>query len=258
VPFLRSPGRALRALAQVTEFARRRPPGAAAPVPHAAKALPSGTIPEYRAKALLAEAGIAVPPGALAGTLDEAKAAAARLGYPVALKAQAAALAHKSDAGGVVLDLVDDAALAAGWAKLHADIARARPGLALDGVLVEAMARPGVELILGARNDADWGPVLVVGLGGVFAEALHDVRVLPPDLDRDAIAEAMLKLKGAALLGAFRGKSARDVGAAAAMAARLGTFVRAHPEIAEIDVNPVVVYGTGEGAMALDALIVVR
>jgi acyl-CoA synthetase (NDP forming) len=100
--------------------------------------------------------------------------------------------------------------------------------------------------------------VLVVGLGGVFAEALHDVRVLPPDLDRDAIAEAMLKLKGAALLGAFRGKSARDVGAAAAMAARLGTFVRAHPEIAEIDVNPVVVYGTGEGAMALDALIVVR
>ena len=100
----------------------------------------------------------------------------------------------------MVLRLADDAALAAGWAKLHADIAKARPDLKLDGVLVEAMAKPGVELILGARNDKDWGPVLVVGLGGVFAEALHDVRVLPPDLaPADVIAEELGKLKGAAL-----------------------------------------------------------
>ena len=190
--------------------------------------------------------------------MDEAKAAAGSIGYPVALKAQAAALAHKSDAGGVVLNIADEHALEAGWAKLHADIARARPGLALDGVLVEGMARPGVELILGARNDPDWGPVLVVGLGGVFAEALHDVIVLPPDLGEDAVADALRKLKGAALLGAFRGQKARDVGAAAALAAKLGAFVQAHPEIAEIDVNPVVVYAVGEGAVALDALIVVR
>ena len=73
----------------------------------------------------------------------------------------------------MVLNLRDEAALGAGWDKLHASVAKARPGLALDGVLVEAMARPGVELILGARNDKDWGPVLVIGLGGVFAEHLH-------------------------------------------------------------------------------------
>ncbi|MGE5148104.1 MAG: acetate--CoA ligase family protein [Candidatus Eiseniibacteriota bacterium] len=258
VPFLRSPERALRALARVTDFARRRPAATKPTAPRAAKALPSGTIPEYAAKALLAEAGIAVPRGALAKTLSEAKAAAGSVGYPVALKAQAAALSHKSDAGGVVLNLKDERELEAGWAKLHADVARARPGMALDGVLVEGMARPGVELILGARNDPDWGPVLVVGLGGIFAEALHDVLVLPPDLDADAIADEMRKLKGAALLGAFRGQKARDVEAAAAMAAKLGAFVRAHPEIAEIDVNPVAVYPAGEGALALDALIVVR
>jgi acetate---CoA ligase (ADP-forming) len=254
VPFFRSPERALRALARLTEFAARPAVAARAAVPRAAKALPAGTMPEYRAKSLLAEAGIAVPEGAFVTDLAAAKQAATRLGYPVALKAQAAALAHKSDAGGVVLNLSDDKALEAGWTKLHADVLRSRPGLALDGVLVERMAGRGVELILGARNDPEWGPVLVIGLGGVFAEALHDVRVLPPDLDEDAIAGELGKLKGAALLGAFRGQKARDVRAAAALAARLGAFILAHPEIAEIDINPVVVYA--EGAVALDALIV--
>jgi acyl-CoA synthetase (NDP forming) len=97
-----------------------------------------------------------------------------------------------------------------------------------------------------------------MGLGGIFAEALHDVRVLPPDLDPAGIEQELCRLKGAALLGAFRGRAARDVAAAAEMAAKLGVFVRAHPEIAEIDVNPVMVHAAGEGAVALDALIVVR
>ena len=157
-----------------------------------------------------------------------------------------------------MLGLADDKALADGWAKLHAGLAKRRPGLALDGVLVEAMARSGVELILGARGDPDWGPVLVVGLGGVLAEALHDVRVLPPDLAPAAIAAELLRLKGAKLFTHFRGAPARDVVAVAEIAARLGTFMLAHPEIAEIDLNPVVVHAQGEGAVALDALIVTR
>ena len=148
--------------------------------------------------------------------------------------------------------------LAAAWDKLHADVAKARPDVRLDGMLVEAMARPGVELILGARNDPDWGPVLVIGLGGVFAEALRDVRVLPADLEPAAIVSELRRLKGAELLTGFRGSSPRDLGAVADIAARLGRFAAAHPEVDEIDINPLVVYPEREGAVAVDALIVAR
>src|SRR5262245_4661898 len=258
VPFFRSPERALRALARVTEFANRRPTPSDTKAPANSVKLPAGTMPEYRSKQVLADAGIAIPKGEFVTDLEGAKAAARRIGYPVALKAQAATLAHKSDAGGVALRLGDEAALAAGWNRLQADVAKAKPGLRLDGVLVEAMAKPGVELILGARNDPDWGPVLVIGLGGVFAEVLRDVRVLAPNLDAAAIAEELTRLKGAPLLQAFRGAPARDLNAVAEMAAKLDAFVQAHPEVAEIDVNPVVAYAQGEGAIALDALIVTR
>ena len=255
VPFFRSPERALRALARLASL--REPQPASAPIA-AEQRLPSGVIPEYAAKRLLAAAGIPVPRAELARDIRGAQSAAARIGYPVVLKAQSAALAHKSDVGGVLLGLADDAAVAAGWQKLHAAIAKARPDLKLDGVLVEAMARKGVELILGARNDPDWGAVLVVGLGGIFAEALRDVRLLPADIAPTAIVDELRKLKAAALLTGFRGAPACDLAAVADVASRLGRFVAAHPEIAEVDINPLVVYPEGQGVIAADALIVVR
>jgi acyl-CoA synthetase (NDP forming) len=233
-------------------------PRSSAPVGPAGKLLPAGVIAEYAAKRLLAQAGIPFPRAELVSDMPQARRAAARIGYPVALKAQSPLLAHKTDAGGVVLMLADEAALAEGWRRLHAAIAKAWPGLRLDGVLVEAMARPGVELIVGARRDPDWGPVLVVGLGGVWAEVLRDVRVLPPDLEPAAIAGELRKLKAAALLTGFRGAPALDLGAVAGIASRLGRFAAAHPEIAEMDVNPLVVYPEREGAIAVDALIVTR
>ena len=104
------------------------------------------------------------------------------VGYPVVLKAQAAALSHKSDAGGVILNIADDAALEAAWHRLYGNVAAYDAGIALDGAQVEAMGERGVELIVGARNDPDWGPVILVGFGGVTAELLHDVRLLPIDL----------------------------------------------------------------------------
>jgi acyl-CoA synthetase (NDP forming) len=257
VPFYRSPERCMRALAAFSRY-HGRPPIRDRETAVPAKPLASGVLPEHLAKALLAEAGVPMLAGGFATTLQMAQTIAGDIGYPVVIKAQAAALAHKSDAGGVILNIPDASALERAWAELHANIQRAKPGLELDGVLIEKMSRRGVELILGARNDPDWGPVLVVGLGGVIAEALHDVRVLAPDLDEDAIVEELHRLKGAALLRAFRGQPAKDVRAAAAIAAKLGAFVMAHPEIAEIDVNPVVVFEAGAGAVALDALIVAR
>eukprot|EP01035_Chromulina_nebulosa_P041617 gene41617-56324_t len=113
---------------------------------------PDATIAEYRSKELLGARGIAFPPFTLAATVAEAQSAAERLGYPVVLKAQAAALPHKSDAGGVIVGLKDAAEVAGGWARLHANIAASRPDLVLDGVLVEKMAERGVELIVEARD----------------------------------------------------------------------------------------------------------
>jgi acyl-CoA synthetase (NDP forming) len=257
VPFFRSPERALRALARLAGL-RVPQPGSSAAVGPAGKPLPAGVIPEYAAKRLLAEAAIPFPRAELVSDLPQARAAAARISYPVALKAQSPLLAHKSDAGGVILALADETALAEGWLRLHAAIAAARPDLRLDGVLVEAMARPGIELIVGARRDPDWGPVLVVGLGGIWAQALRDVRVLPSDLEPAAIVGELRKLKAAALLTGFRGAPALDLVAVAEIAWRLGRFAAAHPEIAEIDVNPLVVYPEHEGAIAVDALIVAR
>jgi acyl-CoA synthetase (NDP forming) len=256
VPFFRSPERALRALAQLAGL--RAPTALPVPSVPAGARLASGVIPEYAAKKILAEAGIPVPHAELAKDLNDAQRAAAQIGYPVVLKAQSADLSHKSDVGGVALGITDDSSLAAAWRKLHADIAKALPDLKLDGVLIEAMARPGVELILGARNDPDWGPSLTVGLGGIWTEALRDVRVIPAWLAPGAIADELRKLKGALLLTGYRGKPALDIDAAADVAAKLGRFVSAHPEVAEIDINPLVVYPKGEGAVAVDALIVTR
>ncbi len=218
----------------------------------------AGVIPEYRAKALLAPLGVSFPKGDLAVTLEEAKAIAAGVGYPVVLKAQSAEISHKSDVGGVILNLADEAALAEGWQKLHANIATHCPGQALEGVLIEAMGKRGIELIIGAKNDPDWGPVILVGFGGVMAELFHDVRLLPPDLTEPAIIRELNQLKSAALLRGFRGSPALDVGAVARLVAALGRLLLAHPQIRELDLNPVIVYPDGDGIVALDALMLIE
>jgi acyl-CoA synthetase (NDP forming) len=256
LPIYRSPDRALRAMARATWYGRavtaaeRR----ASPI-----ALPNYKLPEvgapaeYVGKELLKSLGIPVPAGALARDVDEAHKIAQKIGYPVALKAQAATLAHKSDAGGVILNIADDLMLPQAWDRLHANIRKSRPDLALDGVLVETMGQPGLEMVVAARREPKWGPIVTVGLGGVWIEALHDVRLLPADLDNDAIMEEMLKLKGAALLRGLRGAAPADLAALADIVARLGALVRADAQIDEIEINPLVVYP--KGVLALDVLL---
>jgi acyl-CoA synthetase (NDP forming) len=255
IPVLRSPERALRALAHATRYGQALATAPAAPVTLDA-ALPArhGTLPEHAGKACLAALGIAVPQGALARGVDDAKAVAARIGYPVALKAQAAALAHKSDAGGVALNLADEAALAAAWRQIAESVAATQPGLALDGMLVEVMAPRGVEMIVGAKRDPGWGPVLLVGLGGIWTEALDDVRLMPAHLSRDQVIAEINRLKGARLLHGLRGSAPVDIAAVADVVVRIGALMRARPEISEIDINPLMAYP--QGVLALDALIV--
>jgi len=255
VPFFPSPERAFRAVARLTAFFVQPSPSETFPEIPADLALTSGVLPEYKSKQVLSAIGIAIPAGALARTIEEAQAVAAGIGFPVALKAQAAQLSHKSDAGGVVLNLSDPGALAAGWRLLHKNIARALPGLALDGVLVESMGKRGTELIVGARNDPDWGPVLLIGFGGVQAEAMRDVRLLPPEISAAGVIQELHQLRGSALLRGFRGSPALDLEAVAGIVCRLGALMQSTSAISEVDINPVVVYPEGQGAVALDALI---
>ncbi|CAN5407586.1 acetate--CoA ligase family protein [soil metagenome] len=253
VPYFPSPDRAFRALVRLGTLGSREFAAAdAAPI---AVEMPAGVVPEYRSKALLAPLGIPFPKGGFAASLEEAKAVAVAVGYPVVLKAQASALSHKSDAGGVLLNIADENALEAAWAKLYANVEAYSPGLTLDGALIEGMGARGVELIVGARSDPEWGPVILVGFGGVTAEMLHDVRLLPPDLTHDAICAELRKLKSGALLDGYRGSPALDVDAVAEIIAVVGRLLLGTPSIREIDLNPVVVYAKGQGAVALDALI---
>ncbi|WP_182913946.1 acetate--CoA ligase family protein [Sphingobium terrigena] len=256
VTYLPTAERAVRALAHISAAATRdftTAPLDAAPVVDLAQV--GHSIPEYRSKAIMAEHGIAFPRFAMAQSVDEAIAAADTQGYPVVLKAQSPDLPHKSDAGGVIVGLKDRYELAEGWHRLAANIAASRPGLVLDGVLVEGMADKGVELIVGARNDPHWGATILVGFGGVAAELLHDVCLLPADLPRDAIIARIRTLRMAPLLDGFRGAPVMDIGAVADVVQRLGRMVAATPAIREVDLNPVIVYPEGQGALALDALI---
>lgn len=259
IPYFPSTERAFRALKRIGDFARRDfTPSKNLQSPDMGISAVEGVIPEYRAKDLLAPCGISFPAGRFVTSLEQALAAAEEVGYPVVLKAQSADLSHKSDAGGVILKLANAEALSQGWDRLYSNVAHYRADLVLDGVLVEHMGKAGVELIVGARNDPDWGPVILAGFGGVTAEIHQDVRLLPPDLSVEEIIAELNRLKAAVLLRGFRGSPALDVGAAAQIISHLGGLLLANPSISEIDLNPVVLYPEGEGAVALDALIFSR
>jgi acyl-CoA synthetase (NDP forming) len=259
--FSRSSDRMLRAIALYTRYGRlnARPRNTVAAQPIAGRPnLGTGAQPEWLGKQMLAAAGIRVPDGALARSPDEAAAVAKRIGYPVVLKAQAAALSHKTEAGGVALNLVDEVALRAAWDATMQNVKRAASGVTLDGMLVETMLPRGVELMVGAKRDPGWGTVLLLGLGGIWVEALRDVQVLPASADRAHILEALGKLRAAKLLAGVRGAPPADVEAVAQVALAIGRLMQSVADIIEIDINPLMVYAKGNGAAALDALIVVK
>jgi acyl-CoA synthetase (NDP forming) len=257
--FSRSTDRSLRAVANYTRYGRTlaaaRNRVTHAPLPNL-PAIGGGPQPEWFGKRILTAAGIRVPAGDLAHTADEAVSIARRVGFPVALKAQAATLAHKTEAGGVVLNLADEAALCAAWETMMQNVARVAPGVTLDGGLVEQMSPRGIELMVGAKRDPAWGTVLLLGLGGIWVEALGDVQLLPGDASEDEIVAALRRLRSAKLLAGVRGAPPADVKAVAETVTAIARLMVTVPEITEVDVNPLMVHAAGEGVTALDALVV--
>jgi acyl-CoA synthetase (NDP forming) len=256
----RSPERALRAARNVTRLARTLTQGESRVAPEQFGALefdPSEAeyVSEHGAKELLSRAGLRVPLGELASDVHSALAAAARLGYPVVLKVVSAQILHKSEVGGVIV-VADEEELSRAHAQMCARIGATRPDAVVDGVLVEEVVNGGVEMIVGARRDATWGDIVLVGLGGVWTEVIKDAVVLAADADRSEIVTGVDSLRGAATLRGARGGVISDIDALVHTVELIGGILRATPGIAEIEVNPLLVLPNGEGVVALDALIV--
>lgn len=209
----------------------------------------TGPFDETRSKALLSAHGIDTPQSRLCHGRDEALRAFDGLRKPVVVKIAASDIPHKSDVGGVIVGVHDAAAMAAALDRI-ARIPTSEPGR----VLVEEMAPEGVELIVGAVRDPAWGPLVVVGLGGVAAEALSDSAVRLAPLGPDDVDAMLDGLRGRKLLEGFRGLPVCDRAAIARVASALGRLLSEHPEVAEVEINPLRV--DARGAIALDALVV--
>jgi acyl-CoA synthetase (NDP forming) len=263
IPWFPSTERAYRAIARLADLSKRDlTDRTQPPLPIAGLDAVSGVVPEYQAKSLLKPLGIAFPDSTFAATEDEAVAAAEALGYPVVMKAQAAALGHKSDAGGVILNLRSAGEVREAFGRMYGNVANYDASIRLDGVLVEKMGSMGIEMIVGAKHDLEWGPVVLAGFGGVTAEILKDVKLFTPDMGVEQVEAGLLSLKQAPLLKGWRGAPPRDVAALARLIVQVGRVMTGNPRIREIDLNPVIVHAQegkeSGGVVALDALMLVE
>jgi acetate---CoA ligase (ADP-forming) len=267
--FMSAPGCA-RTLRKMADYrARREQPGVTidTPAPAATRgetavalAKSPAIICEYRARALLAAYGIgAKNAGQLVQSGDEAVAAARAISGPVAVKVQSADIPHKTEAGAVILNLEEPDSVRAAYNSALAAAESFAPAAHIDGVLVQPMAAAGREVILGINYDSTWGPLLLVGLGGVLAEALGDVALAPVPLDQAQARALIRQLKGADVFGRYRGQAPADIDALSLLMVRLSQFAYDHAgEISAIDLNPVIVHEAGDGVSVVDALITKR
>jgi acyl-CoA synthetase (NDP forming) len=221
-----------------------------------AKSEGRGLLTEVEAKELLKQADINVVDTRLAASRDEAVSISQELGFPVVLKIASSDVVHKSDAGGVKLDLGTAEQVGQAYDDIMAAIKKEYPQAKIQGASVQKMARPGVEVIVGMSKDAQFGPVLMFGLGGVLVEILKDVSFrIVPLVKRDA-AEMIKEIKGYPLLEGYRGQEPVDVTNLEDMILKVSDFVEKHDEIKELDLNPVFAYK--DGAVAVDARVVLE
>ena len=211
-------------------------------------------LSEIEAKQLLEQAGVPVSPARLAKTKDDAVKQANELGYPIVLKIVSPQITHKSDVGGVALGLTSADEVGAAFERVVANAKKAQPSATIEGVAVQRMEKQGTEVIVGMTKDPQFGPVMMFGLGGVMVEILKDVafRVVPLE-ERDA-RQMIHEIKGYPVLEGFRGSDPADVKKLEQLLLKVSQFVESHPEVAELDLNPVFAYK--DGAIAVDARVV--
>jgi acyl-CoA synthetase (NDP forming) len=213
-------------------------------------------LSETESKELIKEAGISVVDSKLALSKQDAIRISDQMGYPVVLKIASQEITHKSDAGGVKLNLTSQEEVARAYDDIMMSVTQMYPKAVILGVTVQKTAKPGVEVIVGMSKDAQFGPVLMFGLGGIFVEILKDVsfRIVP--LTRKDAASQIREIKGYPLLQGYRGTSAVDVPGLEDVLLKLSDFVLEYPEIKELDLNPIFAYSNGN--LAVDARIILE
>jgi acetyltransferase len=251
----------IRNLAEYFEFQKNRNASStqvSASSP-AAKRFDSGILPAQAAFRLLEEFGIPVVPTVLTHSADEAAVAAERMGFPVVLKIESAAITHKSDVGGVALRLCNSGEVRDAYAPIQTEVGRRAPNAMVDGMVVQRMAKEGIEMILGIKRDPMFGPVVLCGFGGILVELLKDVAIGIPPLSHKQAQDMIERLRGFPILGGVRGKPPADVealchaiGALSRLATSLGD------QLGGLDINPLIVLPKGNGVVAVDALVEIK
>jgi len=213
-------------------------------------------LTEIESKELIGAAGIPVIEAKLVRTKAEAVALSKKMGFPVVLKIVSPDVIHKSDSGGVKLGLGNAAQVGKAYSEILSAIKKHQPKAKIEGISVQKMARPGIEVIIGMTKDAQFGPVLMFGLGGILVEVLKDVsfRIVP--LNKRDAREMIKEIKGYPLLEGYRGQEPADILFLEAMILKVSDFIDKNPEIKELDLNPVFAYKNG--AVAVDARVVLE
>lgn len=255
---LRNVGVSMGKLAGYAEAMQRELPEPFAPVSGRLYPGLPAVVPEYLAKQVLA-AWLPDTREKLAGSAEAAADAAERLGFPVALKVQSADLPHKTEAGGVRLNLADRDAVTSAYTAILTDLARHAPNATIDGVLVQPMAPKGHELAIGMVDDPVFGPVMMVGFGGTLIAMFGDVVHAPAPIDEAEATRLILSLKSARLLTGFRGAAPIDLGPVARLVAALSrAALTLCNQVREFELNPVIVHADGSGLTVVDALLMMK
>ena len=250
-------GVAMRRMVEYAKFRLAPAVEAAAPVRDISAHLTSSTLSEFDSKSLLRAAGIALSDEVLVSRREELDAAAARVGFPLVMKIQSRDIPHKSEVGGVRVNITTKGEAFAAYLALLEGAQRQRPGADIQGVLVGPMAKKGVEIIVGTLQDVTFGAMIMVGFGGITTELFRDVVYRPAPVSAAEATAMLAELKAAPLLNGFRGAANADIAALAQLIAQISVLAAQYAgEISEIEINPVLVHPAGQGVTIVDALVV--
>jgi acetate---CoA ligase (ADP-forming) subunit beta len=211
---------------------------------------------EIESKRMLKQAGLTVTEPFLAQSCSDAISIAQRLGFPVVLKVVSDEIIHKSDAGGVLVNLTDSKSVGLAYTRMMDSIGKKFPEAAIDGISVQKQAAPGTEVIIGMTRDPQFGPAIMFGLGGVWVEIFNDVSLRIAPLSREDTSEMLRELKSYKMFQGYRGQPKIDTDTLEDWLLRVSALVMNNPRIKELDINPIFAYA--DGALAVDARILLE